>query len=73
MRGKSPDIDVWVNGEARSIEEGSTVLALLEEMGLSDQPVAVEVNAQVIRRARHPEHRLTRGDKVEVVTFVGGG
>jgi sulfur carrier protein len=35
--------------------------------------VAVEVNNQVIRRARHAEHRLASGDQVEIVAFAGGG
>jgi len=33
----------------------------------------VEVNAEVVRRARHAEHRLSPQDRVEIVTFVGGG
>jgi thiazole synthase len=35
--------------------------------------VAVEVNRDVVPRARHPEHPLREGDTVEIVTLVGGG
>lgn len=62
-----------VNGEPREVREGITVLGLLQELKVTAERVAVEVNAEVIRRARHAEHRLLEGDKVEVVTFVGGG
>lgn len=62
-----------VNGEPRQVPEGATVRDLLQELKVIGERVAVEVNAEVVRRARHAEHRLRDGDKVEVVTFVGGG
>ena len=65
---------VWVNGEAREVPEGTTIAALLELLQVGGGPgVAVEVNAEVIRRARHAEHPLQAQDRVEIVTFVGGG
>jgi sulfur carrier protein len=66
-------MDITVNGELREVAEGATVAELLAALGLAKQYVAVEVNRQVIPRARHPECRLNAGDKVEVVTLVGGG
>lgn len=53
--------------------EGTTLSALLESLQVGGPGVAVEVNAEVVRRARHPEHHLQAGDRVEIVTFVGGG
>jgi sulfur carrier protein len=64
---------IVVNGESREVSNDATILALLESLGLQSDRVAVEVNAQVIRRARHGEQRLSAGDQVEIVTFVGGG
>ncbi len=65
---------IWVNGEAREVPEGTTLAALLELLQIGGGPgVAVEVNAEVVRRARHTEHRLQPQDRVEIVTFVGGG
>ncbi len=66
-------LNVVVNGEPREIDDGTTILGLLEALQLRSGQVAVEVNSQVVRRARHCEHRLSPGDKVEIVTFVGGG
>lgn len=66
-------MQVWVNGETREVPEGITLTALLETLEVSGPGVAVEVNAEVVRRARHPEHHLQAGDRVEIVTFVGGG
>ncbi len=64
---------VVVNGAAREIADGSTLQQLLVSLRVDGGPVAVEVNSVVIRRAQQPEHRLEPGDRVEVVTFVGGG
>ena len=64
---------IWVNGEARELPEGTTLAALLELLRIGGKGVAVEVNAEVVRRARHAEHRLSPQDRVEIVTFVGGG
>ena len=66
-------MQVHVNGEAREIALGATVAALLSAMKIDTVQVAVEVNAQVVRRALHAQVQLQPGDQVEIVTFVGGG
>lgn len=64
---------IWVNAEPRDVPEGMTLAELLAVLQVPATGVAVEVNAQVVRRALHPKHRLAPQDKVEIVTFVGGG
>ncbi len=66
-------LTVHVNGEARSLARGVTVSGLLENLGLDGPAIAVEVNRTIIPRRAHGEHRLEDGDRVEIVTFVGGG
>jgi sulfur carrier protein len=61
-----------VNGEARQVQLGATVLDLLQTLGIRGR-VAVERNGSVLRQAEHAETRLQEGDVLEVVTFVGGG
>ena len=62
-----------VNGEARSVADGLTLAQLLRELGLERNPVAVELNRLVVPRDRHGETRLAEGDRLEIVTLVGGG
>jgi sulfur carrier protein len=69
----SASIDIVINGQARSVREGTTVSALIAELGLAARPVAVERNREVIPRAEHASTILAAGDRLEVVTFVGGG
>ena len=62
-----------VNGEVHEVDEGLTVTGLLSLLGPRGVQVAVEVNEAVVRRAQHAGYVLSPGDRVEIVTFVGGG
>jgi sulfur carrier protein len=66
-------LNVVVNGEKREVEPGTTVLDLLQTLEIRPGPVAVEVNSTVVRRAQHGAFQLLAGDKIEIVTLVGGG
>ena len=68
-----PGIALTVNGEAMQIPSGSTVADLLKTLALEPARVAVEHNLRVVPRAEHGAVRLNHGDRVEIVTFVGGG
>jgi sulfur carrier protein len=69
----SERIDVVINGQPRSVKEGTTVGALIDELGLGNRRVAVERNREIVPRAQHATTALAAGDHVEIVTFVGGG
>jgi sulfur carrier protein len=64
---------VSVNGEEREVTDGARLDQLLDTLGVERARVAVEVNAEVVRRARHSEVVLKPGDQIEIVSFVGGG
>jgi thiamine biosynthesis protein ThiS len=64
---------IVVNGEARTVAEGTSIAGLLVELGVRPQQCAVEVNLELVPRSHHAERLLISGDKLEVVTLVGGG
>ena len=64
---------VELNGEPKELAEGATLLTLIEQLSLAPERVAVELNRDVVRRADWPATRLSDGDRVEIVHFVGGG
>lgn len=64
---------ITVNGEPREVPSGTTVRGLVEILGLTDGPVAVERNREVVPRAEHTSAELGAGDVIEIVHFVGGG
>lgn len=66
-------MEISVNGEPRHVEAGWTVAKLLEELKLQPRYVAVERNQQLVPRATHAACVLQPGDRIEIVTLVGGG
>jgi len=66
-------VEIIVNDQPRRVAEGISVALLLDELSLTGKHVAVEVNLQLVPRAQHAEHRLADGDRLEIVTLVGGG
>ncbi len=66
-------MEITVNGQLRRVAQGITVAELLQELGLADKQVAVEANLELVPRQRHAGHRLADGDRLEIVTLVGGG
>lgn len=66
-------ISIEVNGSAREMPARSTVADLLAALDLADRPVAVERNREIVPRAFHAHTQLAAGDRLELVTLVGGG
>jgi thiazole synthase len=66
-------LQLTVNQEPKHFPDPLSVADLLQQLRLDPRRVAVEVNRDVVPRARHAEHALANGDAVEIVTLVGGG
>ncbi len=64
---------ILVNGQPRDVEAATTVVELLRRLEIPLRGVAVEVNGKIVPRARHAELLLARGDRLEIVSLVGGG
>lgn len=63
---------VTINGKACDCD-GLTVTDYLFKNGYKIEFVAVELNGEILPRASYPNMVLSDGDKLEVVSFVGGG
>ncbi|HUE16650.1 MAG TPA: sulfur carrier protein ThiS [Planctomycetaceae bacterium] len=66
-------MDVIVNGEPKEIVSGTTVAQLLAGLLLQPRHVAVERNRNLVPRSEHAACILETGDRLEIVTLVGGG
>jgi sulfur carrier protein len=66
-------VRIRVNGEDRELPEGTTVAALLRELGIGTPRVAVERNREIVPKADYASTPILSGDILEVVEFVGGG
>ena len=66
-------MNIFVNGQTREVPTGATLAQLLESLRLDPRSLAVELNLDVVPRGRHAECVLRDGDRLEIVTLVGGG
>ena len=67
------NIQIQVNGEARGWRSGGTVADLLLALALNSERVAVEVNLEILDRKAFGARTLGDGDRVEILSFIGGG
>ena len=70
---KSETVAVVINGEPRRARTGISLAALLGDLGLDPRAVVVEHNRGIVRRDALDRARVTEGDQIELVHFVGGG
>ena len=64
---------VYLNGESKDVRESLTLAELVTELDLPALRIAVELNRAVVRRRDWDGTKLSEGDRIEVVHFVGGG
>jgi sulfur carrier protein len=67
-----PGMDITVNGITEQVA-AETVAALVHDKGLNPKALVVEHNGQVIHSEQWAHTRLCRGDRLELLSFVGGG
>ena len=66
-------IQIQVNGEQRDCQVGVTVGDLLRELAIKTERVAVELNLEILDRKDFDHRSLKPGDRVEILSFIGGG
>ena len=69
----SMDINVTINGKTESIAAGISLQSLLKLLGIQSERVAIEYNREIIDRNQFDALHLKEGDRLEIITFVGGG
>ncbi len=61
-----------INGETQACS-AETLSALVDQLGMKPDRVAIELNREIVPRERWPQTPLHDGDRLEIVHFVGGG
>ena len=67
------EITLQANGETRRCPNSTSLPQFLQQMGLNPRLVAVEYNGEILHRQFWEETQLQEGDRLEIVTIVGGG
>ncbi len=66
-------MDIQVNGESQTLQDGLTVTDLLNQLDIRTEQVAVELNLKILDRNDFSQSVLQHGDTVEILSFIGGG
>lgn len=66
-------MNVTLNGKTQVIGDSITILQMLDNLKLHPKQVAVEVNREIVKRDQFENRRLSEGDEIEILRFVGGG
>lgn len=64
---------IFINGKREETQEGLTVAKLLAAKNIRPEVVTVELNDQIIERAKYTETLLKANDRLEFVYYMGGG
>ena len=62
-----------LNGEERDVAGILSIADLVSALGLDARKVAVERNLEIAPRSTYGDTELAEGDRIEIVTFIGGG
>ncbi len=66
-------MDVVINGEHKRVTPGASLLDVLSQLQLDPRAVVVEHNRRIVRRPALADVKVSEGDAIELVHFVGGG
>ena len=64
---------IQLNGSSYEINNETNLNQLLKKLKIQKKKVAIEVNGAIVEKNKYPKVILNRGDKVEIVHFIGGG
>jgi len=64
---------IQLNGNSYEINNETNLNQLLNKLKIQTTKVAIEVNGIIVEKNKYPKVILNKGDKVEIVHFIGGG
>ncbi len=66
-------LKLLINGELKELGDGISLEELIKRLGVRKETVVAEVNRRIIQTGQRADCKLTEGDQVELIQFVGGG
>lgn len=64
---------IIINGEAKEFTSGFTLIQILSTLSLEGKVMAAAVNMEIVKQDSWNSYKLSDGDKLELLDFVGGG
>ena len=66
-------MNIILNNQSDEIHDGITIKELLDHKKIHTKYIAVEINQKIIPKSKYNQHELKEGDKLEIITAIGGG
>ncbi|MDC0984846.1 sulfur carrier protein ThiS [Gammaproteobacteria bacterium] len=66
-------MNILLNNKYETLFDGTTIQKLLENKNIKDKYFAVEINRKIIPKSLHCRHIIKDGDRIEIITAIGGG
>ena len=66
-------MNILLNNKPETIFDGLTIKKLLEQKNIQNKYFAVEINQKIIPKSDHGSYLIKDGDKIEIITAIGGG
>ena len=66
-------IKITVNGKQMQIITKFTLKSLITKLKMPLNKIAIELNKKIIDKRKISKIQLKKGDKIEIVHFIGGG
>ena len=66
-------MNIILNNELDEVHDGTTIKKLLDDKKIRTKYIAIEINKKIIPKSSYYEHELKEGDKIEIITAIGGG
>ena len=66
-------MNIILNNELDEVHDGTTIKELLDDKKIRTKYIAIEINKKIIPKSSYYKHELKEGDKIEIITAIGGG
>jgi len=66
-------MNIILNNESDKVHDGMTIKELLDDKKIHTKFIAIEINKKIIPKSSYYKHKLNEGDKIEIITAIGGG
>jgi sulfur carrier protein len=66
-------MNIKLNGKIKEVEDSCNLQKLLQTLNVNIDYLAVELNGNIVESDSYEQTELKEGDKLEIVSFVGGG
>ena len=66
-------MNIVLNNEIDQVHDGMTIEQLLHKRNITSKYIAIEVNRKIVPKSDYKKYILYDGDKIEIITAIGGG